>query len=192
MNTSSLYTSLIGLDPAVVLPHGPSKIFLDEFIWHTPGLGVVAAYTPKERDTNDHFGVYRGADQIETFGQATVVAANAFEVCSNKQITFDQLYQQYNFVFLRIGSVICHSFINTGEKVIVIGKINEYKFRQMTASGRMYKVPSDLDLQAYFASLDKDQILQYQLDPAFLLVTEFEGLIGRGIKVERINAHNNL
>ena len=62
----------------------------------------------------------------------------------------------------------------------------------MTASGRMYKVPGDLDLQAYFASLDKEKILQYQLDPAFLLVTEFEGLIGRGIKVERISAHNNL
>ena len=57
--------SLVGIDTADILPHGPTKLLVNKYNWHSPGLGIVASYTPTERDVEDHFGIFRGVDQVE-------------------------------------------------------------------------------------------------------------------------------
>lgn len=178
--------SLVGISPHTALPHGPSKVFVDAFLWHKPDLGIVASYTPREKDTHDHFGIYRGADQIETFGQATVVAANAFLSCAKKEISFDSLYESYNFVFMRAGDVICKSFIKLGETAVIHGHFKNCQFKQMTAGGTMYKVPPRFDLKKCYKSYTESQFKEDEVDKSFVEVTEFGNLTGRGIKKGKI------
>jgi len=56
--------NLIGTAPEEVLVHGPKKILLNEYHWHSPNAGIVASYAPTETDVEDHFGLFRGVDQI--------------------------------------------------------------------------------------------------------------------------------
>ena len=181
MKTNKL-TSLVGLSPYDVLPHGPSKVYLDAFLWHESKLGVVATYTPQEKDTHDHFGVFRGVDQIEAFGQASVVASNAFISCVKKEISFSELYEKYNFVFLTLGEAICKSFIKLGETFVIHAHFNDYKFRQMTASGKLYKTSPNFDLEEYYKKYTINQFLNNELPNDYIEVAEFKNLIGRGIK----------
>ena len=178
--------SLVGISPAQALPHGPTKIFLDEFLWHEPTLGVVAKYEPKESDLKDHFGLFRGADQIEMFGQTSVVAANAFISCKKKNIGFDQLYKDYVFVFMKMGEAVCKSFIKSGEVAVAYAYIVDYKFKQMTASGTIYKCRSDFDLRGYYRYYSHERFKLRETPEVFTEVTEFNNLIGRGIKAEKI------
>src|SRR3546814_8610437 len=70
--------NLLGISPEQMLLHGPSKGLLDTYHWHLPKVGIVASYTPKSRDVHDHFGLFRGVDQIEAFAQATIVSCGTF------------------------------------------------------------------------------------------------------------------
>jgi hypothetical protein len=178
--------SLVDLNPQDVLPHGPSKIYVDGFLWHEPETGIVAHYTPREKDTLDHFGLYRGADQIESFGQASVVAMNAFLTCQSKGLNFKELYEEFNFVFTHIGSVECKSVIKTGETFIIIAFVNEYKFRQMKCSGRLYKIPKESSLEELKTTLNMNKLKNYELGPGFVNVSEFNDLIARGIKLSKL------
>jgi len=179
--------SLVGISPDIALPHGPSKIYLDEFLWHHPKLGVIASYTIKEKDTNDHFGIFRGADQIEALGQASVVAGNAFISCVKKEMSFPELYEKYNFVFLSMGQAICKSFIKLGETAIIHAHFVDYKFRQMTATGKIYKVPDGFDLKAYYKNYSDADFSENKTPSNFEEVSEFKNLMGRGIKNTTIN-----
>lgn len=174
--------SLVGISPHIALPHGPSKIYVDAFLWHRPDVGVVASYTPKAKDTHDHFGIYRGADQIESFGQASVVAGNAFKSCIKKNMTFQELYEHYNFVFMTIGNAVCKSFIKLGDTAIVHAHFVDYKFRQMTSSGKIYKVSSNFNLESFYEDYSESDFLQHHVHKDFVEVTTFENLIGKGIK----------
>jgi hypothetical protein len=184
--TELAMNSLVGIDPKEILPHGPTKIYIDGVIWHEPEFGIIAYYTPREKDTLDHFGVYRGADQIESFGQATVVAMNAFLVCKTKNIGLAEMYKSYNFVFAEIGSVTCRAFLRTNETFIVVGFIDSYKFRQMKCSGAIYKMPGGFDLINGFNGYPGEKLKNNELPEGFELVTVFNGLIGRGIKLEKM------
>ncbi|MEO6633673.1 MAG: hypothetical protein ABIN13_18170, partial [Mucilaginibacter sp.] len=65
--------NLVGIDPANLLLHGPTKRLVNAYHWHSPNKGIVASYSPTERDVEDHFNVFRGVDQVESFAQATIV-----------------------------------------------------------------------------------------------------------------------
>ena len=97
--------TLVGMDPAIVLPHGPSKRLVDEYLWHSPGVGVVAAYTPNEWDVMDHFGVFRAVDQVESFGQAVVVSCSAYLDTAKMGLNYQEYYRLRNFLFVGIKSV---------------------------------------------------------------------------------------
>ncbi|WP_155599593.1 hypothetical protein [Zobellia amurskyensis] len=181
MKTNNL-TSLVGLSPNAVLPHGPSKVYLDAFLWHDPKVGVVAIYTAREKDTLDHFGVFRGADQIEAFGQASVVAGNAFISCVKKEIGFSELYEKYNFVFMSMGQAICKSFIKLGDTAIMHAHFDDYKFRQMTSSGKIYKAPKEFDLETYYKTYSAAKFKKEEVPTSYIEVSEFKDLKGRGIK----------
>jgi len=174
--------NLVGLSPQIALPHGPSKIYLDAFLWHYSDIGVVAVYTPKEKDTQDHFGIFRGADQIEAFGQASVVAANAFISCKKKEMSFSELYEHYNFVFMSMGEAICKSFIKLGDTAVIHAHFVDYKFRQMTATGKIYKAAKNFDVEDYYKNYSKEDFLENKTPADFEEVAEFKNLKGRGIK----------
>src|SRR5215469_5020983 len=70
--------TLVDTIPSKILLHGPTKRLVDKYHWHLPDKGIVASYTPKERDVEDHFGVFRGVDQVEAFAQATIVSCATY------------------------------------------------------------------------------------------------------------------
>lgn len=174
--------NLVGIEPAVVLSHGPTKILLDKYLWHSPEAGIVASYTPKERDVTDHFGIFRGVDQIESFAQATTVSCGAFFERRKLGCTFEELKQIFDPIFFGIGSVRFHSYLETGDTFISIGQITFYKFRQVVCSGRIYKAPEGLDLDTYFSGFNEQRLLAYDISNDFILVAEIEDVAGRAIK----------
>lgn len=178
--------NLLGISPAEVLIHGPKKVLLDAYHWHMPDVGIIASYSPNSRDVEDHFGVFRGVDQIEAFAQATVVSCSGFLECRKQKC--DPEYLKNNFVplFLGIGQVNFRSYLEEGDVFISMGKITFYKFRQMSCEGRIYKVPKDLDLDAYFLNYSEEQFLNYELREDFTLIAEMFEVTGKGMKRDKI------
>lgn len=174
--------NLVGIEPAVVLSHGPTKILLDKYLWHSPDAGIVASYTPKEKDVRDHFDIFRGVDQIEAFAQATTVSCGAFFERRKLGCTFEELKLIFDPIFFGIGQVRFHRYLEKGETFISIGQITFYKFRQVVCSGRIYKAPEGLDLDAYFSDFNEQRLLTYDISNDFILVAEIEDVAGRAIK----------
>lgn len=178
--------SLLGIEPQEMLLHGPSKILLDAYHWHAPEVGIVGSYTPKPRDVLDHFGIFRGVDQIEAFAQATIVSCGAFLECKKQNCTPLLLKSKFIPTFISTGQVNFHNYIEEGETFISIGKIKFYKFRQMVTDGRIYKVPKGLDLDTYFKNFDETKLVTYDLREDFVLVAELFDITGRALKKEKI------
>lgn len=181
-------STLVGMDPHTVLPHGPSKTLVDEYVWHAPEAGIVAAYTPNEWDVMDHFGVFRAVDQVESFGQAVVVSCSAYLDTRKTGLTYEEYYRLRNFVFVGIQRVHCHDVIQFNQRYICMGVINFYKFRQMTASGRIYKVPPDMDLTHYFRDFTVERLKRFDVSRDFVLATELHDILGKGIKNELLGS----
>lgn len=179
--------NLIGTRPEDMLLHGPTKLLLDEFHWHDPEKGIVASYTPKAADVHDHFGIFRGVDQIEAFAQATIVSCATFLECKKQNCNPAELKDKFTPAFISIGQVYFQNYLEEGETFISIGNIKSYKFRQMVADGRIYKVPKGLDLDAYFADFDLTKLQQYELSADFILVAELFDITGRALKRELFN-----
>jgi hypothetical protein len=144
----------------------------------------VAAYTPNERDVHDHFGVFRAVDQVESFGQAVVVSCSSFLDTKKMGLSYENYYKQRNFVFVGIKQVHCHNVIRLNETYVCLGVINFYKYRQMTASGKIYKVQKGLNLTEYFKDFTEEKLKNYELDERFTLCTELHDILGKGIKNE--------
>ena len=176
--------NLVGFDPSKMLLHGPTKLLLDDFHWHDPKTGIIASYTPKSRDVHDHFGVFRGVDQIEAFAQATIVSCGTFLECKKLNCSPEQLKERFVPAFISVGSVNFHNYLAEGETFISIGKIKFYKFRQMVSDGRIYKVPSGLDLNDYFKDFKESRLDNYDLGEGFSLVAELFDITGRALKKE--------
>lgn len=176
--------NLTGFEPAQMLLHGPTKLLLDDFHWHDPNAGIVASYTPKARDVHDHFGVFRGVDQIEAFAQATIVSCGTFLECKKLNCTPLQLKERFVPAFIGVGNVIFHNYLAEGETFISIGKIKFYKFRQMVSDGRIYRAPKGLDLTGYFSDFNESRLENYELSDDFNLVAELSDITGRALKKE--------
>ncbi|WEK20739.1 MAG: hypothetical protein P0Y49_06265 [Candidatus Pedobacter colombiensis] len=177
--------NLLGTSPADLLIHGPKKSLLDAYHWHVPDIGIVASYSPTARDVEDHFGVFRGVDQIESFAQATIVSCSAFSECIKQQCDFNHLKATFIPLFVSIGQVNFRSYLEEGDVFISMGRITFYKFRQMISEGRIYKVPKGLDLDAYFSNFSTEQFLQYDLSDDFTLISELFDVTGKGIKRDK-------
>jgi hypothetical protein len=176
--------SLVGTQPADVLLHGPTKILIHKYHWHSPDAGIVASYTPSEENVKDHFGIFRGVDQVEAFTQATIVSCGAFIEKGKLNCSFAELKRIFIPVFIGIGPVKFHSYLEKGDTFISIGQISFYKFRQMVCSGRIYKVPKGLDLDDYFSAYNDERLSAYDLSDDFTLVAELQDVTGRAIKNE--------
>lgn len=179
--------NLVGEDPKEWLLHGPTKLLLDSYHWHDPQVGIVASYTPTANDVLDHFGVFRGVDQIEAFAQATIVSCATFLEC--KKGKFEPLMLKDKFVpaFISVGQVYFHNYLEEGDTLVSVGQIKFYKFRQMIADGRIYKAPKGLNLNEYFKGFDAIRLAANDLREDFTLVAELFDITGRAIKKEMFN-----
>lgn len=179
--------SLTGQDPAnILLHHGPTKRMVDGYHFHVPDAGIVASYTPTAENVKDHFNVFRGVDQIESFAQATVGSCAVFIECKKQQLLPEQLKEVILPYFISVGNVFFHSYLEKGDVFIHLANIKFYKFRQMVCDGRTYKVPKGLDLDKYFKNFTKQQLQNYDLSPDFTLITEYFDITGRGMKIEKL------
>src|SRR6201992_2360640 len=161
--------NLVDVDPANVLLHGPTKRLVDKYHWHSPAKGIVASYTPKARDVEDHFGIFRGVDQVESFAQATIVSCATFSECRKSDCLPDALKDKFIPAFISIGNVNFHYYLEEGQTFICIGNITFYKWRQMVCDGRIYKVPPGLDLDDYFKDFTEERLLKYDISKDFKL-----------------------
>lgn len=175
--------NLVGVAPKdIMVNHGPTKLLIDHYHWHSPDKGIVASYTPKSRDVEDHFGIFRGVDQIESFAQAAVGSCSVFNECKKLGITPLQLRELFIPRFISVGQVNFHYFLEEGQTYISIGKIKFYKFRQMVSDGRIYKVPQGIDLNDYFRDFTEERLEDFDINSNFTLISEFFDIIGRSIK----------
>lgn len=179
--------TLTGQNPEEWLLHGPTKRLVDNYHWHAPKTGIVASYTPKPQDVKDHFGVFRGVDQIEAFAQATIVSCATFLECKKQNCAPLALKDKLIPAFIGIGNVNFHHYLQEGETFISLGKIKFYKFRQMVADGRIYKVPKGLNLDTYFQDFNESRLNNYNLSESFVLVAELFDITGRALKKEIFN-----
>ena len=174
--------NLVGVPPEDVLIHGPTKLLINRYLWHLPNAGIVACYSPTERDVEDHFGVFRGVDQIEAFAQATIVSCGAYLETQKQACSFDELKRNFVPVFISVGQVNFHGYLEQGDVFISIGNIISYKFRQMVCDGRIYKAPAGLNLDDYFSNYNNERLLTYNLSEDFKLIAELAGITGRAIR----------
>ncbi len=177
--------SLVDIYPRQMLVHGPTKRLVDKYHWHSPNKGVIASYSPKERDVEDHFDIFRGVDQVEAFAQASVVSCATFLECRKNQCLPDDLRDKFIPAFISIGGVSFHNYLELGDTFISIGNITFYKWRQMVCDGRIYKSPKGLDLDEYFKDFTDERLLKYDISKDFKLVAELTGITGRAILVEQ-------
>lgn len=182
------HETLVGDQPKHWLLHGPTKRLIDHYHYHSPKVGIVASYTPKERDVNDHFGIFRGVDQIESFAQASIASCGTYSQCKKQNCTPADLQDDFVPLFLSIGSVTYHNYLEKGQTFINIGVIKFYKFRQMICDGRIYRVPPGLDLDDYFKDFTDERLLAYDLPKDFKLIAELFDVTGQAIKKEIFNS----
>lgn len=171
----------------VLVLHGPTKLLVDKYHWHSPRAGIVASYTPTDVDVQDHFGVFRGVDQIESFAQATTGSCNVFLECEKQGLTPIELMDKFLPRFISIGSVIFHNYLEKGDTFINIGHIKFYKFRQVVCDGRIYKAPKGLNLDRYFSDFNEERLFAYDLSADFTLIADLTDITGRAIKKEILN-----
>lgn len=179
--------NLKGSNPEQLLLHGPTKRLLDNYHWHDPQIGIVASYTPTSFDVQDHFGVFRGVDQIEAFAQATIVSCGTFLECKKLGCAPVDLKDKFIPAFISVGQVYFHNYLEEGDTFISLGKIKFYKFRQMVSDGRIYKVPKGLDLDDYFKDFNASKLENYDLGEDFKMVAELFDITGRAIKKDIFN-----
>jgi 3-hydroxymyristoyl/3-hydroxydecanoyl-(acyl carrier protein) dehydratase len=176
--------NLVGVNPTQMLLHGPTKLLLNAYHWHSPNKGIVASYSPTERDVQDHFGVFRGVDQVEAFAQASVVSCATFLECRKLNCTPEELKDKYIPAFISIGQVNFHNYLEAGDTFISMGNITFYKWRQMVCDGRIYKAPKNISLDDYFSDFNEERLLKYDISKDFTLVADLYNITGRAIKVE--------
>lgn len=169
-----------------VIPHGPSKRMIHEILWHAPESGAIGVYTASPSDVADHFGVFRGADQIETLAQASVVPLLAYNESRKMNLSFQAYFEQFVILGAGVGKGVIHDYIKEGERFVILGKITFYRFRQMLVDGRIYKAPESIDLHRYFSSYKEEQFDKLVLSSEFTLVSEFKDLVGRAIRREKL------
>ncbi len=183
---TGIHKSLVDIGPKDLLPYGETKLLVDEYLWHDHELGCIASYTVKERDVNGHFGLFRGVDQLEFFVQACVVSYVFFREAIKSDLSFQEYLANYHPLFLGIDNVQFQHSAKLGDTMIAVGVIKKYKFKQVTCSGRIYKVSSNVNLKSYCSSLSSSDVKNFNLCSDLTSITEIENSVGWMVKKERL------
>jgi hypothetical protein len=168
----------------VLVHHGPTKLLVDKYHWYSHKVGLVASYNPTAFDVNDHFGIFRGVDQIEAFAQATSGTCSVLLECEKLGVDPHELGKILNPSFISVGQVTFHDYVEQGETIVSIGHIKFYKFRQIVCDGKIYKAPKGLNLDEYFSNYTNEKLLTYDLSPDFTLVADMADITGRAFRKE--------
>jgi hypothetical protein len=171
--------------PADVLVHGPSKIYIDRYLWFRPEEGIFSSYQVQPKDVADHFDVFRGVDIIESAGQ-TAVSACAMMESAKQGKSIDELKKHFRMAFLGMGEARFHGFVKVHEVLVSICNIKHYKFRQMLVSCKVYKVASNTDVAALMTGIKADTMANLQIPERFELVAELNDMIGRAVPIGKI------
>ena len=183
--------SLCSIHPReILIAYGPKKLLVDKYHRHSPKTGIVASYTPKEHDVEDHFGIFRGVDQIESFVQATSASLSMFLICQKHSCAPEDLREKCVPSFISVGNVNFMAALEKGDTYVILGKITFYKFKQMVCDGRIYRCPQGLDLDEYFKDFNENRLLKYDLSPDFKLISDYYDITGREIDIEYFRAIN--
>jgi hypothetical protein len=186
-----LVESLCSVHPEdLLIAYGPKKLLVNKYHWHSPKTGIVASYTPTEYDVEDHFGIFRGVDQIESFAQATVGSLSMFLICQKQGCAPNDLRGKSVPGFISVGNVNFMSALEKGDTYVILGKITYYKFKQMVCDGRIYRCPPGLDLDGYFKDFNEERLLKYDLTADFKLISDMYDITGREIDIEHFKAIN--
>lgn len=179
--------NVVGQPPEnLLLHHGPSKLLINSFHYHSPSVGIVASYVPTDLDVKDHFNVFRGVDQIESFSQA-MSCCSTFLQSQKEQKLPKELKETILPYFIGIGNVTFHGVVEKGDTIVHLAQIKFYKFRQIVCNGRTYKVSKGLNLDDYFKDFTDEQLLNHKLSQDFSLTAEYNDITGRGIKINKYN-----
>ncbi|MBI1223490.1 MAG: hypothetical protein GC180_12880 [Bacteroidetes bacterium] len=183
--TETERNSWISKRPNEILIHGPSKLYIDKYLWFDPTEGIISCYTTQSKDTADHFDIFRGVDIIESAGQTGVSACAIMEsVKQDKSI--DELKKHFRLAFVGMGKARFHGFVKVNETLLNVCKIHQHKFRQMLISSKVYKAPAGMDVAEYFKELRIEKIDQLQVPEGFMLVAEMEDMIGRSVPIGKV------
>ncbi|MBM3401021.1 MAG: hypothetical protein FJY21_01675 [Bacteroidetes bacterium] len=181
--------SLCSIHPReILIAYGPKKLLVDQYHWHSPNKGIVASYTPKDYDVEDHFGIFRGVDQIESFVQATAASLSMFLICQKNACAPEDLKEKSVPSFISVGNVNFMGALEKGDTYVMLGKITFYKFKQMVCDGRIYQCPPGLDLDDYFKDFNEERLFKYDLSPDFKLISDLYDITGREIEIEYFRA----
>jgi hypothetical protein len=181
-DNGKLVDSLCSIHPSeILIGYGPKKLLVDKYHWHSPKKGIVASYTPTEYDVEDHFDIFRGVDQIESFVQASAASLATFLICQNRKCSPEDLRGNTVPGFISIGNVVFTAAVEKGDTLVILGIITYYKFKQIVCEGRIYKSPQGLDLDEYFKDFNEDRLHKYDLSPDFKLVSYLYDVTGREI-----------
>lgn len=178
--------TLVGTDPKKILPHGPSKLFVDDYLWFSSKLGAIGSYRPTDADVHDHFEIFRGVDQLESFGQLAIVSICTILECEKQRCSFTEFKMKFSVLFLAVGQVHFHDIIKSGERFISIGKIKRFKFRQIEVDGWLYRVPKGFELESFFSEFSEKDFEENNFPKNFELVAELTGGVGRAVKKTKI------
>jgi 3-hydroxymyristoyl/3-hydroxydecanoyl-(acyl carrier protein) dehydratase len=171
--------------PAEVLVHGPSKIYIDRYLWFRPEEGIFSSYKVQPKDVADHFDVFRGVDIIESAGQ-TAVSACAMMESAKQGKSIDELKKHFRMAFLGMGEARFSGFVKVHEVLVSICTIKHYKFRQMVVSCKVYKVATDGEVAALLEGFKTDTMQDLHIPESFELVAELNDMIGRAVPIEKI------
>ncbi len=174
--------------PAEVLVHGPSKIYIDKYLWFRPEEGIFSYYKVQPKDVFDHFDVFRGVDIIESAGQ-TAVSACAMMESAKQGKSIDELKKHFRMAFLGMGEARFHGFVKVHEILVNICTIKHYKFRQMVVSCKVYKVTTEAEVAALISGIKTDTMKGLPIPESYELVAELNDMIGRAVPIEKI--YNN-
>jgi len=174
--------------PSDILLHGPSKRYIDRQLWFYPSTGIAASYTVQIKDVQDHFDVFRGADMIESAGQAGVIACSIL-LANKEKKEIPILHKEFTVAFLGLEKVVFHDFVSEGETLISCCQISQFKFRQITFSATVYKTNDLESIDNYFENLDEESYLAGEVPSSFQKVAELSNFIGRAIKRHKLKSN---
>ena len=176
---------LVGKQPEEILIFGKEKMYVDQFLWFEEKTGIAVAYQVQEKDVKGHFGIMRGVDMIEIFGQSATAACTAL-VCQKEQATRDELFLRFRFVFVGIDEARFLQQVKTGDILICIGRITSFRFRQITMDGTLYRAKQDWDYTSFFEKYTSNDFQKESIPAELEAVAKFKNLIGRAIKLSKL------
>lgn len=183
--TEAERTYWVNKEPKDILIHGPSKLYIDKYLWFHPEDGIISSYKAQAKDVADHFDVFRGVDIIESAGQTAVSACAILESIKQDK-TIDELKKHFRIAFFGMGEARFYDFVRVDETLLNICTIKKYKFRRVLASCKVYKAKAGTDIAKVFSRLTVRKTGGVHIPGELELVAVLNDMSGGAIPINKI------